>query len=115
MIIEVKFDGKTVKIKFFIPDEIKKFLQKNALDEDQILKNQKWERYIQEDLLDDDNKIVNDFERAKLVINYVHIDQDNQIRISPEDFSSGKRLASVNSTKGTFFENFSIGYSIFTE
>ena len=115
MIIDVELDGKTVKIELFIPDEIKKFLQKNTLDKDQILKNSEWERHIQEDLLDDNNKIVNDFERAKLVINYIHIDQDNQIRISPRNFSSGKRLFSINSTKGTFSKKFSIGYSIFAE
>ena len=115
MIIDVELDGKIVKIELVLPNEVKKFLQKNSLDENQLLKNLEWGRHIKEDLLDDNNKILNDFEKAKLFINYIHINQNNQIRIPLKNFSSGKRLVSVSWTKGTFFDDFSIGYSIFPE
>ncbi len=112
---DIELDGKIVKIEFILPDEIKKFLEKNNLDENQLLKDYKWEQSIYEDLLDENYKVRNNFEKAKLVINYIHITQDNQIRVTPEDFTKGKRLVSGNWGKGTFFDDFSIGYSIFTE
>ena len=115
MIKNIELDGKIVKIEYVIPDEIKKFLEKNNLDENQLLKDYKWEQCIYEDLLDENHKVKNSFEKAKLVINYINITQDNQIRIPPEDFAKGKLIGVGNWSKGTFFEDFSIGYSIFTE
>ena len=84
---DIELDGKIVKIEFILPDEIKKFLEKNNLDENQLLKDYKWEQSIYEDLLDENYKVRNNFEKAKLVINYIHITQDNQIRVTPEDFT----------------------------
>jgi hypothetical protein len=115
MIKDIELNGKILKIEYILPDEIKKFLVKNNIDENQLLKDYKWEQCIYEDLLDENYKVRNDFDKAKLVINYIHFSQDNQIRVSPENFAKGKRLVSGNWSQGTFFKDFSIGYSIFTE
>ena len=115
MIKDIELDGKIVKIEYILPDEIKKFLKKNNIDENQLLKDYKWEQCIYEDLLDQNYKVKNNFEKAKLVINYIHINQDNQIRVPPEKFAKGKSIGGGNWSKGTFFKDFSIGYSIFTE
>ena len=111
----MELDGKIVKIEYIIPNEVKKFLEKNNIDENQLLKDYKWEQCINEDLLDENHKLRNDSEKVKLVINYIHITQDNQIRVSPEDFANGKSLVSGNWTRGSFFKDFSIGYSIFAK
>ncbi len=79
MIKDVELDGKIVKIEFILPDQIKKFLHKNNLDENRLLKDYKWEQCIYEDLLDENHKVRNDFEKAKLVINYIHVTQKNQL------------------------------------
>jgi len=115
MIKDIELDGKIVKIEFIVPDEVRKFLNKNNIDENQLLKDYKWEGCINEDLSDENYKPRNDFETAKLVINYIHISQDNQIRVHPESYSKGKRLSSPLWHKGSFFRDFSIGYSIFAE
>lgn len=115
MIKDIELDGKIVKIEFVIPNEIKKFLQKNSIDENQLLKDYKWEQCIYEDLLDKNFKVKSNFEKAKLIINYIHITQNNQIRVAPENYAKGKSIGGGNWSAGTFFDNFSIGYSIFTE
>ena len=115
MIKDIELDGKTVKIEFILPDEIKKFIKKNNIKENQLLKDCKWEQCIYEDLLDQNYKVKNSFEKAKLVINYIHITQDNQIRVSPNNFAKGKSIGGGDWCKRTFFDKFSIGYSIFTE
>ena len=115
MIKDIELDGKIVKIEYILPDEIKKFLKKNNIDENQLLKDYKWEQCIYEDLLNEKYKVKNNFEKAKLVINSIHISQDNQIRVPPEKFVKRKFIGGGNWSKGTFFEDFSIGYSIFTE
>ena len=115
MIKDMELDGKIVKIEYILPDEVKKFLRKNNLDENQLLKDYKWEQCIYENLLDEDHKVKNNFDEAKLIINYIHINQDNQIRVPPENFAKGKPIGGGNWSKGSFFKNFSIGYSIFTE
>ena len=115
MFKNVNLDGKIVKIEFVLPAEIKKFLRKNNIDEDNLFKNPKWEPYIYEDLLDKNYKVRNDFIKAKLVITYIHISQNNQISVPPEKFVKGKFIGGGNWSKGTFFEDFSIGYSIFTQ
>ena len=111
----IKLDGKFVKIEYIIPDEIKAFFIKNGMDEKRILKDYKWEQCIYEDLLDENHNVKNDFESATLVINYIHINQENHIRVSLKDFAKRKCVGSGNWVKGTFFREFSIGYSIFTD
>jgi len=115
MIRKINLSGKIVQIEFILLEEIKKFLQKNNIDENQLLKDYSWEDKIIEDLTNENQEIKNDFGKAKLVINYIHISQNNQIRVKPENFAKGKRLITGNWTKGSFFEDFSIGYSIFVE
>ena len=115
MIKDIELDGKIVKIEYIIPNKIKKFLEENNLDENQLIKSYKWEQCIYEDLLDENHKVRNDFKKARLVINYIYISHDNQIKVSPEDFTKSKLLVSGTWIKGTFFKDFSVGYSIFTE
>ncbi len=115
MIKDIELDGKNVKIEYIIPDRIKKFLRENNINENKLLKHYKWDQSIYEDLLDENYKVKNDFKRAKLIINYLYINQNNKIRIQPENFAKGKSISKVNWSKGTFFKDFSIGYSIFTE
>ena len=115
MIRDIELDGKIVKIEFVLPDEIKKFLIKNNIDENQFLKSYKWEEYIWEDLLNKNYEIKNDFKKAKLIINYIHIKQNNQIRVPPENYAKWKYIGGGTWTKGNFSKDFSIGYAIFTE
>lgn len=115
MIKDINIDGKIVKVEIILPDKIKEFLQKNNLDDKKILNDYKWEQCICEDLLDKNLEIRKDFEKAILVINYIHITQDNQIRIPSEDFAKGKKICDGNWSKGTFFDKLSMGYSIFIQ
>ena len=115
MIKDVELGGKVIKVEFILPDKIKQFLLDNNLDESLLLEDYKWEQSIHESLLDENYKVKNNFQKAKLVINYLHTAQDNQIRVSPQNFVKGKPIGGGNWAKGTFFKNFSIGYSIFTE
>ena len=128
MIKDINLSGKLVEIEFILPEKIKKFLKKNNLDENQILKSHKWEQNLYEDLLDKNHQVNNDFEKATVVINYINISQDNQIRVPPEDFAKEekenkrkkekpirKKIGSSTWNKGAFFKNFAIGYSIFKE
>ena len=87
MIKNIKLDGKIVHFELFFPNEIKEFLSKNNIDENELLNNENWTDYIIEDL--EQYKII-DFEKAKIVINYIHIDQNNQIRVNPENIKKEK-------------------------
>ena len=115
MFKDVNLDGKIVKIEFVLPAEIKKFLRKNNIDEDKFFKNPRWEQCIYETLLDENFEVRNYFKKAKLVIDYIHIAQDNQIRVPPESFTKGKCIGSANLTKGFFSMDFSVGYAIFIQ
>jgi len=114
MIIKsIKLDEKTVHFELFLPEAIKNFLNKNGIDENELLNNENWNDYIIEDL---EQYEVIDFEKAKVVINYIHISQNNQIRVNPEDFSKGKNIVKSSTIdKGGFSNIFSLGYSIFVE
>ena len=118
MIKKIKLDGKIVHFELFLPNEIKEFLSKNNIDRNELLNNKNWADYIIEDL---EQYEVIDFKKAKIVINYVHIDQNNQIRVNPENFSKGKNIvksSTINKgdiSSGAISNIFSLGYSIFVE
>jgi hypothetical protein len=112
----IKLDGKVVKFELFLPNEIKEFLSKNNIDVNDILNNENWTDYIIEDL---EQYETIDFEKAKIIINYIYINQNNQIRVNPEDFSKGKNIVKSSTiskgdvSNGAISNIFSIGYSIF--
>jgi hypothetical protein len=112
MMRDIEIGGKIVQFEFVVPEEVREFLQRNALDENQFLKDYKWEQCILEDV--EGVKVI-DFGKAKLVINYLHISQDNQVRVSPEQFAKGKKRGGGNWDKGTFSDIMSVGYAIFVE
>lgn len=115
MIKNIKLDGKIVKFNLFLPKVLKEFLSKNKIDKNKLLNNENWTDYLIEDL--EEYEII-DFNNAKVVINYIHIDYDKQIRINPKDFSKGKDIGGGTISKGgnsSISENFSLGYSIFIE
>ena len=77
------------------------------------MNNIEWEKCILEDL--EKYKTIH-FRKMKLVINYIHISQSNQVRVQPKNFAMGKIIVKNSTwTRGTFFGDFSIGYSIFAE
>ena len=118
MIKNIKLDGKIVQFELFLPKEIKEFLSKNNINEKELLNNEIWTDCIVEDL--EQYEII-DFEKAKIVINYIHINQNNQIRVNPENFCKGKNIVKSSfHTKGDISSGaisniFSLGYSIFVE
>ena len=118
MIKNIKLDGKNVHFELYLPNEIKEFLSKNKINENELLKNENWTDYIIEDL---EKYEVIDFKKAKIVINYIHIENDNQIRVNPENFSKGKNIVKSstiikgNVSNGAISNIFSLGYSIFVE
>lgn len=111
MINKIKIKGKIFNLNYILPEKIKDFLKNNNINENDLLKDYGWESHIEEDLFDQDIKGKN----LVLVINYIHITQQNQIRLNPEEYAKGKKLVSPSWTKGSFFQKFSIGYSIFLE
>lgn len=118
MIKNIKLDEKIVHFELFLPLEIKAFLRKNNIDENELLNNENWTDCIIEDL---EQYEVIDFEKAKIVINYIHIDQNNQIRVDPKIFSKGENIVKSSTTSkgsvsnGAISNIFSLGYSIFVE
>ena len=115
MMKDIELEDKTFRVEYIIPEEIKKFLQKNKVNLDKIIKNDKWERFIYESLLDNKFKLRKDFKKLKVVINYIHVARDNQIRVAPERFAEGKQLCSPMCSKGVLFKDFSTGFAIFSE
>lgn len=105
MIKNIELQGKIVKIEYILPDKIKKFLRKNNLDENKLLKDGTWKQSLQEDFFQ--RKV--SFAKAKLVINYLRLTQDNQIRVPLEGLVQGKKVCSATWVKGSFFKEFSIG------
>lgn len=116
MIKKFKLDGKIRYFELFLPPKIKEFLNKNKISENKILNNKNWEDHIIEDL--EKYETIN-FEKAKIVIRYIHINQNNKININPKNFSKGKTIVESSTiVKGgeyTFSDIFSVGYSIFAE
>jgi hypothetical protein len=113
MIKNIKLDGKIIKFELFLPKKIKEFLDKNKIDKKEIFNNENWEGIIIEDL--EQYEVIN-FKKAKIIINYIHITHNNQIRVNPEEFSKGKNIVKSSSFCKGFFSNiFSLGYSIFAE
>jgi len=119
MIKEIEIDGKNIEIEIIIPEEVKKFLEKNKINENRILENPLWEEgHTYEDYDEngvEDGILGKNLKKAKVIINYIHITNENQIRVPPENFSNGKVMKTANISKGDFapFTEFSIGYVVF--